>query len=147
MEQKYFGPWKVLGIERSDVTTPSGSEVVNVVFEGRKPELVPKKAFDLLASEEPVGLDLFYKAKHEIMVPEIIKLIAEYDVKQSEISLLIKKVADSMFDSCERAVSFLWTGDDAEWIKGFSPTNDRTLTEIQKVLKTIPVQNGEGKSA
>lgn len=136
-KEQYIGPFKVIGITEDVAKTPAGKGVVKVIYEDRPAEIMTKKGFDLLVKNEPVDLGTVQKEKFDILIPEIISVMAEYDIRMFELSALLTRVNETIESHFERAASFLWTGDDRNWIPGMNFLNNRTLIESDKILKSI----------
>lgn len=140
-EDKFIGPFKVVGITETDIKTPLGSEVVKVLYENAPPEIMPKKAYDLLLTTTPVESSPTQEKRFDVMIPKIIEQMAEYDVKMIEVGLLLMKVQGAIKSHFGRASSYLWTGDDRNFIEGMEYQNFRTLIETDHILKTINKDN------
>lgn len=137
MEQ-YIGPNKVLGLVKQDFQTPSGKDVVEVQYEGaHTPELMSQMAFNLLVTEKPSDYNDLRDRKFRQMIPGILTLITEWDLKSIELKPLLQQIGDNCQDAMERASNYLWTKDDRTWIPGMSFLNERTLLEAERVLKLI----------
>lgn len=137
--KQYIGPYEIFALVEEEMKTPAGSDVVKVLFtEGKPPMLMPKKALELFMRPSPMDLTTFQEMKFNVMIPEIIKVIGEYDIKMGEIPALMQKLSNTMFDNYDRASIYLWTGDDKNFIPGFNASHERTLLETEKVLKSIP---------
>ena len=131
---KYLGPFKVMGIVKQDITTPLGGEVVQVLYDGRPSEIMPIKALDLFSTEAPTDLTDLQRRRFDHLIPKIIEQMAEIDVRMFEISTLVSRVHETITDHFERASSFLWTKDDNNWVRGMNYMNNRTIIETHHVL-------------
>lgn len=141
---KYFGAYKILGIAKEDVTTPSGNEIVKVLLENSLPILATIKTLDIVVTDEPSDATVVQNKKFDVMIPEIMKVIAEYDLYAFETESLVRRIIQSFSNSLDRATNYLWTKDDKAWIQNADSTMVRSLLEVDKLLKTIP--SDEGKS-
>lgn len=140
---KYIAKNKVVSSEVDpSVKTPSGKEVLMVVFENGVKELIPKATFDLFSTPKEVDLTSFRDLKHEHIAREMLALMAEYNIKVADIENLIALIRDAVQDYISRADSYLWTNDDNQFIPGVSAIQDRTLLEAKKVLESMPKQDG-----
>ena len=134
IKDSYVGPYKIVGIVEQDFKTPLGGEVIKVIYVDRPNEIMPKKAYDLLLSKEPVDHNATQQKRWEMIIPKLIEQLAEYDVRMSELGSLFSKTHQTITDHFERASSYLWTGDDDNWICGMNFMNNRTLVETHKEL-------------
>jgi len=147
MSDQYIGPNKVLGLVKQDFLTPSGRDVVEVQYEGEHtPELMSQMAFDQLVTETPSDYNDLRDRKFRQMVPGIITLITEWDIKTVELKPLLGQVGDSLQDAMERAGNYLWTHDERTWVPGMSFMTERTLLEAERVLQSIPKKDATGES-
>lgn len=133
----YVGPNKVFGLVKEELTTPSGGEVFRVVYENGRSEIMTKKSYDLLATENPTDHTELRERKFKIVIPAFITLMMEYDFKSMDCHPFLNKLMDSLQENYDRASNFLWTGDDKSWIPGFNFVENRTLIECNKVLHSI----------
>jgi hypothetical protein len=145
-KKQYIGQHEVFGLVQDELKTPLGSEVVKVIFkEGKEPILMTKKGFDALVTEKPIDATSLMEMKMNILIPEIVKVVAEWDIKIGELHQLSNRLIGNIADNFDRASSFLWHRNDKEWIKGFNPAMERSLLDAEKVLKSIPIDE-PGKS-
>jgi hypothetical protein len=76
------------------------------------------------------------------MVPQIIAIITEWDLKAIELKAFLGTIGDSLQDAMEKASNYLWTHDTRTWVPGMSFMNERTLLEAERVLQSIPKKDG-----
>lgn len=140
---QYIGPNKVVGLVKEEFITPAGNEVVMVQYQGEHPpELMSKKSFDLLVTPAPSDYTDLRARKFEKMLPDIITVLTEFDLKFDEIKPLFEHIAESLQNAFDKANNWLWTHDDRQWVPGMNSLNQRTLLEAEKVLSSM----NDGKS-
>lgn len=95
--KKYVGPRGVENVVIEEMKTYSGAEVVTVHYDGGHKELMTKKAFELLMTEEPSDLTSVRNKKMKAMSSELYPLISEY----------ILTIKDNLDEKKDARVSFL----------------------------------------
>lgn len=174
----YVGPRGVDHVVIDEMKTYSGQDIVEVHYDGGYKELMTKKSYELVSSPEPsdftmvrnkklnaISAELFplianfiallakpadeiKKARTEFLQATI-AVIAEYDLKVSEIEALLNPIAaeiqslvniisSELDNTFNRATNYLWTKDDSQFIPGTNMMMERTLLEATKINKTIP---------
>jgi hypothetical protein len=140
---QYIGPNQVMGLVKQDFKTPAGSDVIEVQYKGEHtPELMSQMAFDFLVTETPTDYNDLRDRKFRKMVPQIIAIITEWDLKAIELKAFLGTIGDSLQDAMEKASNYLWTHDTRTWVPGMSFMNERTLLEAERVLQSIPKKDG-----
>lgn len=76
--KKYIGPRGVDSVVIEEMKTYSGAEVVTVHYDGGYKELMTKKTFELVASEEPSDYTAVRNKKFDAMSVEFYKLLGDY---------------------------------------------------------------------
>lgn len=146
---QYLGPNKIVGIEVIEMKTPSGGSIFEVetrsVSENNveffEKELVPERAVAVTISEQSRDYTKTFEAKMNALVPQIVDLLEEYNVDYSQIDTMIKSIemqADMRFN---RALSFLFTKNDKNFIPGFDPRNSISLLMAERVINSIPKED------
>jgi hypothetical protein len=134
----YIGSDKVVSVADIAQKTPLGNEMVEVTFENNKKVKFTKKAYELIVTDIASDLSIVRRTKFNAMVPAIIAVICEYDLKVSEIQALLQEVAGSIDNSFSRATNYAWTKDDQQYVPNTNPMFDRSLLEADVVIKSIP---------
>lgn len=135
---KFIGPDEIIGVSLSGIKTPSGAQVFEVTLKGGKVRLMPERAMAALVSDE-VKDHTYLRDRREItLVPEIVKLIKEYDVPIQEVPHLVQMVAYELDNHFGRAANWLWTKDDSKYAPGFDAMHDVTLLMAERVIAEIP---------
>lgn len=140
MEEKvvYIGPFKVTGAVTQEFKTPNGEEILKIYFEGENvfPEIMPRKTFERLVKELPTDLTSLQIARYQPLLEDLAKVVLEHDIKYSDLAYVAKNLVRKFEDAYERAANLLWTGDDKQWVSGVDWRSDRTLLEVEKILKS-----------
>lgn len=136
-KKQFIGKKSVIAIVETDIKTPLGSEIVEVRFEDGTSELMPKKTFGIMVTDESSDDTSILQKKYSQMVKDILAIVAEYDIKYYELENLTVLIKNSIIDSINRANNFLWRGDDSKHIAGFDMTNDISLIDIQRIMQQI----------
>lgn len=143
-QTKFIGPRKIINVEFDEaIKTPQGSEVFKVTFDGGYSEIFPKKALSVLMTDKPIDFSQLRDLKFKYLLPELLSVVAEYDLKNQEVKHLCMSLADELENSWMRATNFLWTKDDGQFVPNSEVLSNRSLLEAEKILKTIPVKQNE----
>lgn len=141
MENKYFGPHKIIGVKKEDFKTPLGNEVVRVVFDGAGDRIMPKSALELLQTDEPTDLTNLSDRRIDAAVISAFKALMEYDISGLEHLNLITTLTNKLTNAFDRAAHILMEKalygeyNDKSWIPGSSFSMNRNITEIDKILQ------------
>jgi len=120
-------------------SSPMDNDVYIVHFEGEtvEPQRVSERVWDHIVTDEPSDAKEVLKSKLDILVPTMVDLITEWNIKFVHISQVVKKVHEHMENRLERASSYLWNGTADYWTAGFNFTNNIQALQIKKVLDDI----------
>lgn len=134
---KFYGPFKILGVEDTGNETPNGTKLVKIHLdsEDNPYEVTTEKALDLFHTDDRVDDNTFQEKKFEVLINRLVETTIEYDVRFFELKRLVQGFADAMEDIFERASSLLWTGDDNLWTQGQSYLTFRTLAEGVNIIE------------
>jgi hypothetical protein len=130
---KYIGPDKITGVDIYDFVTPSGSLVFEVTFENEKSMIFPEKGLVAVVSDEPKNFNHVRDARVNLMVPEIMKVIEEYDIPHEQFVHLMSQVAMQWQNNFNRANALLWFGNESEYVPGSDTTDRLTLLMAKRV--------------
>ncbi len=140
MEEQYIGEHEISDYKLlEDETSPMDNDVYLVEFEGehKEPMRVSERVWDHIVTEEAKDASYVLNQKLDILVPTIVDLITEWNIKFAHISRVVKKVHEHMENKLERASSYLWNNTDAYWTPGFNFTNNIQALQIKNVLDDI----------
>lgn len=146
--KKYFGPYEIDSVEMLDYKTPQGNDIVKVYYivDGKENyQTMTLKSLEIFSTDNPIDLTSLRDMKTSVIVPELIALIYEYDVKAADVANLGQTMVDQISARFDRADNFLWTGQD-DYIPGYDAMQDHTLLEAQRIIDDIPKQNTDGES-
>lgn len=135
---KFVGPDEIVGVSLSGQTTPLGAQIFEVSLKSGRIRLMPERAMAVLVSDEVKDYNHIRDQREIALVPEIVKLVKEYDVPIQEVEHLVKMVAYELDNHFGRAANWLWTKDDSRYAPGFDAMHDVTLLMAERVIKDIP---------
>lgn len=141
--KNYVGEKKIASFEEDSSLTPLGGKIIKVVYEDGETEFLTEKTFELVSTEVPTDANYVQATRLHETKKGILAVISEYDISVGEIDKLCNSIAFEIGTSFNRATNFLWTKDDKKFIPGVSVMDSVTLLGAEKVLKTIPREDGE----
>ena len=142
---KFYGPYEI-----KDITVREDSEgVFNLVLDDGRTVLCTEKALIAIVSDERKDHNHLRDARFDVMIPEIIEIVKQYDLPSQDIKALIESIASEIDGRFGRAINFMWTQNDKLFVPGFSAMNDVTLLMAEEVISKIPKHDGgtEGDTA
>lgn len=146
---KFIGPGKIVSIELSEQKTPIGSEIFSVQLrQGSSPSydmLIPIKGLIAVVSEKATDANYMRDKRINMIMPEIINIIEEYDIPATQIVYLAQVLGGEIDNRINRAQSFHWHNDDSRYVPGYDPLNEISLLMAERVISSIPKKDGEGK--
>lgn len=142
---RYIGPTKVDEIHETDKKSPVGRDLYYVTFENDadRPQYVTEELYEIVSSEEQEDDNYVQKQKFDDLIPELVDLISEYNLKFFELSTLMQKLHEQFQNRLERASNYQWTQNDDYWSPGFNYTNNIQTLDIREVIETIEANNDE----
>lgn len=149
---KYLGPDKIVGVELLTIKTPSGGNIFEFETERvgqdnvryTEKEIVPEKSVAIAVGDQPKDYTKLFQDKMNVIIPEIVNVIEEYNLDFSQVDALTRSLTISLDLRFNRALSFLFTGDDKNFIPGFDPRNSVSVLGTEKVIAAIPNSDAEG---
>ncbi len=142
--EKFFGPRKVISVSKEDYKTPSGIEVLKVMFADGEYEIITQKGYDAFSTDHSIDYTALAKLKNEVMSRELIAVLLDYNFTNMELSMIIvalKEKIDAVFD---RAINFLFFKDDKTWVAGSNSNGYFDLVTANKIIESIK-PNGSTK--
>lgn len=138
---KFFGPYEI-----KDVLTRNDGVFSLVLDDGRT---IPctEKSLIAIVTEDRKDHNYIRDARFNVLVPEIVKKIEEYDIPVGDINALLQDVAREIDNHFSRATNWLWTKDDSRYVAGFNPMNDITLVMAKEVNNTITKHDAGGDTS
>lgn len=144
---KFFGPNKIVEVLTEDLKTPLGTEIFEVRFENGQSRLMTKLALDHLTTESELDLTSLRDMKFRILCENIANQVLEYGLRYDEIVPLSQHLGQKLETAFGRALSFLWTQDDEQFVAGVNPIDNKDILEVEKILRGIaPAGGGEEKT-
>jgi hypothetical protein len=136
---KFYGPHEI-----KDITVRKG-HIFNVTLDDEQTIPLTEKAIIAIVTDEKNDYNHIRKALFDVLVPEIVNVIRDYDVSVSDINALFQEVGKEIDGRFARATNFLWTKDDKRFIPGFSVMDSVTLLMAEEVIDNIlEHDNGKG---
>lgn len=145
-EKKFVGRREVASVVHEEFKTPGGADVVRITFVDGFKELMPMKSYEALVSTQVSDDTELRKAKLKLITKDVLKVVAEHDLKLGEVDELNRQVGAAIFESANRATHFLWTDKDESYVPGFNSVLELSLLDVEEVLKTIPAKTNEATS-
>lgn len=107
--EKYYADKKILGVTvLEDVKTPSGADIVKIIFEDGSEQITSKARYDLIVTDEISDLSTAQQKLNARVGSLLFSTLHEYDIKLGEVNA----VSDSMVQLVEaghsKAASYLW---------------------------------------
>lgn len=134
MEQ-FIGDKKILGVEESIGKTPAGNDMVKVLFDDNKFEIMPKVRFELIVTPEVSDATKVMEKLLARVGAVLFGTLHEYGAKWGEVN----QMSDVMVKLCESGME---KASDIMW--GFDKPSI-PLIEINNVLvKNYGKQNNDG---
>lgn len=135
---KFVGPRKIASVEVLEQKTLAGKSVVSVKYEGDYDEKLTLKTLILSVTDDAKDFNSLREKKFMAILPELMQILAEYDIKVYEVDALFRDAANTLTQSFNRALSFLWYGSPKNFVVGSDPVDHFTLLEAQEVIARIP---------
>lgn len=152
-KDQYIGPNKVFGLQQEEFKTPMGGDVVKVLFENDRPQIMPLRTFNLLVSDAPRPLDQVQDLKIDTIVGTLVEMTLEYDVTSLEGNYLIPKYVQTLKNITNRAAhlamtkQLFGTADVAGWVKGADFSENRTLLEAHSISLKLGNDSTQSQTA
>ena len=118
---------KVVGnvIILGDVKTPSGLEMVKVVFEDGNFEIMPKKRFEMIVTDEVGDLTAIRNKIRTQIGSTMFSLLHEYGIKVGEVDSVLDEIAQLVNNGVTKALN---------QVLGVEDKLDITLININEIL-------------
>lgn len=138
---KFYGPYEIKDVKvRSD-------GVLTLSLDDGKDIPCTEKSLVAIVSDERKDHNHIRYARFNVLVPEMINVIEEYDIPVSDINALLQDVAREVDARFARATNWLWTRDDNRYVPGFNPMEDITLIMAKEITNTIPKHDTGGSAS
>lgn len=130
---KYVGPDEVVAISLIELTTASGHGVFELVYKSGNTAIYPEKGLMAVISKEPKDLNHLRDARVNLMVPEILNVIKEYDIPLEQFTWLMQQTMMQWQNHFNRANAILWYGDDRSYVPGVDTMEMLTLLQAERI--------------
>lgn len=145
---QFIGPRKVAMVVAEEFKTHGGKNTVTVHYDGGFSEFMPLASFEMLVSSEPTDFTVLGKKKHKIILEQLLAVLAENDIKGGEIEIITKGLDNELFNAFNKATHLLWTkGDTNNFTPGSNTVLERSLLEVDRVIKSFPDKKSDEQSA
>lgn len=135
---KFIGPDKIEEVLFTEQRTPNGGVVFELRLSNGTTVIMPEKGLVAVVSDEAKDHNHVRDARVNMMVPEIVKIIEEYDLPVTQVVHLLQSIGSAIDNRFARAMNWMWTRNDKRFVPGFSPENDATVLMAERVIGQIP---------
>ncbi len=131
----------MFGLQREDFTTPSGKEVVRVLFDALPPKLMPLSTFNLLVTPAPTDLTTLGNKKGEAMINAVVSIMMEYDPTALEAEFVLNQATvriGNMFDKASHVAltkELYGKAQINEWTPGTNFSHYRSMLECDSIVR------------
>ena len=143
----YFGPYKVFGLQRVDGSTPSGGEIVKVLFEENSAQIMPMRVYELLVSKQPTDFTTIGIKKINAVLGAVVDIMMEYNLTALEAETTLLKASNIISNMFDKA-AFCATNNDVygdshieKWTPGTNFSHYKTMLECDMVVKKYQKNN------
>lgn len=152
----YIGPHQVFALQREEYTTPTGGEVVRVLFENASPRIMSMRLYQMLATKAPIDLTTLRDKKFDLLLENATALFMEYNPTALEIDVFINQQLVPRLQSVFAKGAFLSVNNQAygnpkvkEWVPGTADFSQYlTLLECDMICKKfVDEENNENPTA
>lgn len=125
MENTYIKDKKVLGITTIDKKTPSGGEMIQVLFENGATAIMPKTRYNLVKSNEVLDASKFQMNVRRSVGSIVYGILHEYGLTFGETNNVLDEAAELTQSAADKATNILFNVEYPE---------DRTVNQINDIL-------------
>ena len=137
LQGKFIGGDTIVSTEMLDVKTPQGKDILEVTFKSGKKRVYPSETMARIITEEVSDASAVSEKKLLPVIREVMAILAENDISVGEIDMFQKQLGSNIENAFNRATSFMWFKDDAEFVPNFNPMFDVSLLMAHKVITNI----------
>lgn len=134
-KKTFYGPLKI------EYVIDLEDDTVEILFTNGKKEIVTKKTFAISITEEQKDWNYLQEVKMKAIMEEVMPIVFSYDLKMYEANALLSTMGKNVKERYHRAINYLWTKDDTQYVEGSDPTDFFSLVEAEKTIKSIPVKD------
>lgn len=142
---KYIGSEEIESIVESETQTPAGGKMIDVVFKGGTSRSYPEKVMPYIITDEISDDTSLQEKRLTPIVRECIETVLEYDMDFGDIETFTKQLFSNLNFHYDRAESFMWKGNDTDFVPGFDSRRGVSVLDAYKVLASIPNEKSDRK--
>lgn len=142
---KFIGPDEIVSSELSDFKTPSGKDVVQVVFKNGRKRIFTVETLEYIVTDTESDYTTVQQKHLTPVIRKVLNVLAEHDIKNGDVEMFFKMLATNIDLAFGRAINFMWFKDDKEFTPGFDPQYDVSLLMAHRVITTMPDRVEEKK--
>jgi hypothetical protein len=131
---KYIGPDEIVSTEPSELKTPEGKGVVEVVFKSGRKHIFTEETLAYVVTDEVSDHNTVQEKKFTPVIRKIMSVLLEHDLNVSEIEMLFKQIGFNLDSTFNRATSYLWFKDEKEFVQGFDPMYNVSLLMAENIV-------------
>lgn len=135
---KYIGGNEIESVSISEIKTPNGCNIIDVVFKGGAAKSYPEKIMPYIVTDKLSDDTTVQDRRLMPIVRECMEVILEQDMDYGDIETFTKQLYSNLTFHYDRAESFMWKGNDKEFVPGFESRRGVSLLDAYKVLASIP---------
>ncbi len=121
---KFFGTSKIKSVEETEEKTHRGDDVLRLIFEDDKEQLIPSKVAEYAITDKETDLTSLRDILVEPVAKEVIEIFLDSHLKVEDFEYVLTKVRLSVQNSITKATDKLWKKDG----------NSITLVDVNDVL-------------
>ncbi len=144
---KFIGGDTIVSTEVLPMKTPQGKDILEVTFKSGKKRIYPELTLERIVTDEVSDASAVSEKKLLPVIREVMAILAENDVSVGEIDMFQKQLGSNIENAFNRATSFMWFKDDAEFVPNFNPMFDVSLLMAHKVITDIKHDTDAARSA
>lgn len=138
-EVKYWGTKKIIGVEKTEVTTLKGTPVVKLITEKSLPFLISETALKKFASDNPIKEEDFNRKRIDEVLKSVTAAFMEDmgDITGLEFDTFGSLVVSHLRNIQDKAAHFRWHGNVENWIPGTNFLLTRSLLDSEDILRHV----------
>ena len=136
---KYWGTKKIIGVEKTDITTVKGTAVVRLILEKSVPFLISETALNKFNSDDPIKEDDFNRKRIDEILKSVTSAFIEDfgDITGIEFDTFGLLVSGHLKDVLDKAAYFKWHGNVDNWTPGTNFLLTRSLLDAENILRYV----------
>lgn len=139
---KFIGPDEIVATTVLEHVTPSGKAIIEVEFKTGKTRLYPEPILELIMTDEVSDCNSVSEKKLTPALQRVMEVLTEHNIEYGEIELFTKQLVTNLDNNFNRALSYLWYGNDKEFTVNAEPMWYVSVIMADRILQGI---NKNGK--